>query len=98
MEDPFKAGMAVMKEAAAADAKVKKGDDSMKPEAARLYGEGVGLLQQAIDSPKYNDKVKLALQKRLDAANGRLAGRPGIYWRSPIDFQVIQTIQIMCFV
>ena len=59
VEDPFKAGMAVMKEAAAADAAVKKGDDSMKPEAARLYGERGGLLQQAIDLIGWERLVKM---------------------------------------
>ena len=55
----FKKSVPILKKAAAADARAKRGELAAVGEAVAMYGEGIALLEQAIDSPDFNDKVRL---------------------------------------
>ena len=54
----FKKSVPILKKAAAADARAKRGELAAVGEAVEMYGEGIALLEQAIDSPDFNDKVR----------------------------------------
>ena len=54
----FKKSVPILKKAAAADARAKRGELAAVGEAVAMYGEGIALLEQAIDSPDFNDKVR----------------------------------------
>ena len=82
--DPFKASIPLLKEAAASDARVKRGDFASAPEALRLYREGVSLLMEASESPKYNEKVKAAMGKRLSLGQERLVQLAKICQEHPV--------------
>ena len=66
-QDPAKACVPILKNAAALDAKLKAGDESVKDECVRLYGEGLVMLERAVSAGTYSDKVKAALGKKIVA-------------------------------
>jgi hypothetical protein len=51
---------------------VKAGDASAAPEALRQYTEGLTLLQEAIDSGNYNEKVCESLNKKAKGVRKRI--------------------------
>eukprot|EP01043_Picozoa_sp_COSAG02_P070760 COSAG02_NODE_12658_length_1513_cov_2.401697_3_plen_111_part_01 len=51
---------------------VKAGDASAGPEAVRQYTEGLILLQEAIDSGNYNEKVCESLNKKAKGVRKRI--------------------------
>ena len=61
----FKKSVPILKKAAAADARAKRGELAAVGEAVAMYGEGIALLEQAIDSPDFNDKVRHGSLTRL---------------------------------
>ena len=54
---------------------VKDGDASAAPEAVRQYTEGLTLLQEAIDSGNYNEKVCESLNKKAKGVHRRTRTR-----------------------
>ena len=71
-QDPAKACVPILKNAAALDAKLKAGDESVKDECVRLYGEGLVMLERAVSAGTYSDKVKAALGKKSTMVRKRL--------------------------
>ena len=74
----------MLKAAAAADARVRKGDETAAPEALGLYLQGLALLEDAIGSDQFNQQVKKAMRKRVDSAAGRVTALREIVGDQPL--------------
>jgi hypothetical protein len=70
--DPLKRSVAILKSAGVEAAAVKEGDESRKPEALRLYTEGLTLLQEAVASGSYNEKICDSLNKKAKGVRKRI--------------------------
>lgn len=79
----MKRSVAILKSAGIEAAKVKAGDASATPEAIRLYTEGLVLLQEAVSSGNYNEKVVESLNKKARGVRKRLRDLGGKAAASP---------------
>ena len=78
----FKKSVPILKKAAAADARAKRGELAAVGEAVEMYGEGIALLEQAIDSPDFNDKVCLTYwsSAATNLSECRTIASQGLVW------------------